>query len=1363
MADFIQNIQGILITPSPALKASGLLKHANWVKGYAFGGWIFNSSLKLGFSKEPTELTLNIVLEASSDEIYNKSGAAFDIKPEILEKSLTANGGVDYLGEEKTGYYFTIDMHGLGLKRMFLYDYEISIEANQKTLAVTFKDYSLVLNKIYIGLIKRQGPAKGRTAGLPTFPLKNSDEIKLSMTGVEMEAYCPNCYLLGGEGLGPWGSKLSSFFNKEKGIVVRSLALGSFAVKYGDNVDEIKKGVADLSSLRYYDPKNPDIVTDKACYNSAIPWVDCLGLYPMPNPLINGIPFGAHWHPLRRLANAGLIGGWEPSNHHFCRGGDPDSGITGDQDLCEKDHCSGAVAGNSIDCANDGGTWYAAGTWENMRNLFPKEFWRDLRQRVNAGGPASRHPTGFTIDGGYLMLGTEEFTDKACSDLPNISYNFTELLYSLKFHGLSINTTTDVGSNGISRNVDKNPKFRQTYIGTLREVLEQWCGAFSLDFYWDNEAERISFVDLEQGADLSQIQDIADPTTVAGSEFAATDDGKTVIISYKESSSLANTHVQRVITSNVKPFEKREKSKDVQRYTPYLPMHPLDFTVPNTSMTNYHTVYGELFTEQRFANIIPWTSALRPYVHQDTGPRMWAEPAIPIWHEARKRIWYTQRQLWDIDYSIALSKFNRSLRDIYVGQRVVENCMSSRRGIIYDADGNVDGHGGGPWNAEISKDFEANCMALGFWPISEVVDPVIKTDVMTEFMQAGGDNDVQDINLDQRFYKIFIGYYTNEEHEDVVSWEQRCADSMYKHGAAIQGTLPGYPFFPREFYGFKDGEAGFDQLRGLTIPKLEHSFSPSAGAYAQCTTCLETFDAPFNGVLIRSGNFLPTGLLFADLDNPWGTNVEDFEIHFNEVFMDNACTKYNNSLNIREDMEDMYPYKTQSWDLDAFVPKFFDDLSEAWVALEEDFEDLYANGRLIDEISIAGVDINSKFRRTCKKMHVMIVADVTKHENIYFHPRSTNGFINKMSKLERMKWEVQEGFRKAKEEYFDRCDYDINFEFCEDAIAKQEGNTTIYGHTFGIDTTRSCAISPTGVYKEGFDRNLIGGFPVLHPVFGPFIHPGDVNSRALNIRLVRNPNRNVKYPPTDDLGFYYLADLEEDLDRLPTAVFDYNLVYPINNFKMYAPYGWYPGTEPMTQPIAFGMGVIQSPLFLGGLGSPVNPGNFQCYSGIWNAKISIEERRPELVEIYGEPISLNRNGNPTSSIKIINNTVDPDMESMIDPHNNAFITRIFDADGSELKTVEDYHDYVSRGAIAGARGLDDYSVIKPTKQITMKLAGSVNEFPKFKLLAHPRFGLTSYSVSLGADGLNSDLSFATRPPAPPEMESILNKIGPRIM
>ena len=154
---FLQDLKGITVLPSPALRRSNLFrKNPNlWPRGFAFGGWIYDANVTLGFSKQPTEITLSLVLENDSSFNPNKE---FDIHDDLLSNSLittsqhyggSSSSAYNFRHEFYKGHFYTIDLHGIRFNRMYLFDYSISIEATQKTLAVTFKDYSIILDKIY--------------------------------------------------------------------------------------------------------------------------------------------------------------------------------------------------------------------------------------------------------------------------------------------------------------------------------------------------------------------------------------------------------------------------------------------------------------------------------------------------------------------------------------------------------------------------------------------------------------------------------------------------------------------------------------------------------------------------------------------------------------------------------------------------------------------------------------------------------------------------------------------------------------------------------------------------------------------------------------------------------------------------------------------------------------------------------------------------------------------------------------------------------------------------------------------------------------------------------------------------------------
>ena len=82
---FLQDLQGITDPAKPSFAEYSWdfsrKDPKQWPKGYAFGGWVYDANVTLGFSKQPTEVTLSIVLE--NDSSINTQ-QAFDINDEML-------------------------------------------------------------------------------------------------------------------------------------------------------------------------------------------------------------------------------------------------------------------------------------------------------------------------------------------------------------------------------------------------------------------------------------------------------------------------------------------------------------------------------------------------------------------------------------------------------------------------------------------------------------------------------------------------------------------------------------------------------------------------------------------------------------------------------------------------------------------------------------------------------------------------------------------------------------------------------------------------------------------------------------------------------------------------------------------------------------------------------------------------------------------------------------------------------------------------------------------------------------------------------------------------------------------------------
>jgi hypothetical protein len=1399
---FLQDLKGVKVLPSPALRGGDQANDgepffdknpSQWPQGYAFGGWIYDAQVQLGFSKRPTQVTLSVVLE--NDSTINRI-QRFDISDRLLEVSLITESGeggaaANFGHEFWAGHFYTIDLHGIKFNRMYLFDYNISVESGQKTLSVTLKDYSLILDKIYVGLMNRQGP--GRIPSTPTViqPVcgpgavysKNEHLLRKGAIAAKLTTFCPNCYLMGEDfntGLArqnrglvdpeiktSYGGYLKGFFTKQTGWIQRNVTIGSFIGR--PHVNSRAIGVFQNNFVTEGNTTRYEVA--KKCYGETKSAWDDTGGQPI---IVDGDE-----KPWYFYQNTSVV----------VDGQSYDCGASTNMVSLLQQHAG--IPHQDFEVGQ---------TFDSMKTIrYPiADYWGELYARVantaaRYGQGQSQNNIGFTMDGGFIMIGSEEFSEAQCGSAPNVSYNFSELITSLKNRGFIF--------HGVP---DKNPRFRANYIGTLREVLEQWCGIFSLDYYYqdtDNGSDSTTkqrgfhFLDLEQGARIDPIRGVVDPSHHLGREFGAEKPDQedqiatSVILSYKESATLENTYIQSCITSNVRPFSVKERKKTIKRYVPILPLHPCDFSIPNHEYQEQTTLLGEKYKYYKIANFIPW----------------WPKPQdLPLengW-DHRRRMWNrTNRELWEMDVAMALCRLDPDLRDMSIANRICDTALSERcphepypEGHEHEGDPVrylEMGHGGrgreatqqeidagvdtigsrlgwNPGSANhchppiVEADFDANMAALGFEEVVEVEDFLVKENIIKTFLRK---EDIPDVSYDVSHFKMFLGYYDEKVHQQHKDWEKRCAESMYGFGAVFGGTIPAEPFIPRDYYGVRDGNAGFEEgTCGESIPKLKSSFEPNADQFPHYS--LEALDAPFKGLLVNSGMYLPTGLHIAKLDNPWGTSVEEYEKEFWRKFSDNACKEYNNSLNIIEDAgfnnipnrfaddgtaigwkknSDPFPFKKQGWEMGMFTPKFFKDAEKIFDEMPGVIQGLHTEGRLVDEVSVSKRSVEYGEQRFCKKLTLMVLTDTrpNKHPNISFACQYlTEGAENSMIRRQRELWEIAEQKRKARDDIRNRCDVDLVYEFCQDAVQRDNEGTYSNRDGWGQVDKQACAVDPTGVYKEGFARELIGGYKNPNGVY-PEINPGMPNSRVLRLQIIRNPTLKGFIPTSED-GEFHLEDLKEEMEVLPRTPLNFDIVYPVNNFAMQGEDGSSFG--PVT--------------------ASVNEIPHQFYSGIWTAEQTLEDRMPETVEIYGNPPATH---NPTAGVRIVNNTVDPDLGAIMDPDAKGFITQMYDNYGQQIETIEGFHNHVAHGHQWGPdyrgseKGLNDFSVIKPNKKIDLRLAGSLMDFPYFREYCYPAYGLQDLSISFSDQGVQTSLSFADRPAQAPQMEGILNKIGPKTM
>jgi hypothetical protein len=922
-----QVLQGVQVSPKGNYnlkRFSKSLVGGTWPTSFAFGGWIYTAECDIGFSSQPTEIKLSIVLEVTDRA---QKYAFFDIKDEDLKC-----GAGD--GDDET--WFDIDFNGVLFQNMYLYEKSISIENNAKVLNVTFKDYSIILDKIYIGLLKRQGNG---------FP--HTENAVLGFPVI-----CPDCQLTGGS-LKQW-----SYAN-------RNMAYGSYVGINGKTYDN--------------------------------------------------------------FANI-------PSQGHIYR------------------------------------------QWEAFfKAPITKPF--------------------FDLNGGYLIIGTEEATEERCGDLAPMSYNFNQLLASLRMRGMKFEGAFP---RAIS---DADYIYHQNYMGSLREVMQQWCSDLGYDFYC--KGKTFVGINLTHALDISKITNIADPTTELGSNFALSHG--TAIISYKANTTLNNTFKQAVITQNNRPRNLKVSSKSPKRYVGILPLHPIDLNRHSQMPVIRFDAFGTWFYD------VAWANNFEPN---------------PMNYDRRKTLPELDgRNFGDIDTCICLTHYEPALRDLFCQDRA-----------LYGA------------TPEIQA---ANFRALGFVPLVELQDE--GKAMAIENAIPDGQDEISNVCRDKRFYRVFIGYSYPKFKEDILQWEQAAGEAMYKYGIVVKGPINSFPYFPQNTLKDLSPTSGLYGDAGQSLLRVQHNVEPNVSQYFAMRM------APFKDLILYSGlmtptniglpmplNFtglFPTGLFYAELDNEWGTTLEVFKRAMTLNLVDPCVVQYGQELNYT-DMTNNVPKRIQDWRLEDFTPKASSDLEKIWDFATTALQSISGVTALDRTVNIY-YNYHHKLEETCSKLHVIVMTDTRNHPNIYFefNPRET--IFQNVVVLQQYQDKLRAAYRRRAEMKTPTvCDLTLIQEMCRNLLsgAFQAGPSG--------DPRFGC------IQDEDKWNWLEDGFT--------YQYLNQANSRGLNIRIVKNPIRNddtdllaATFKGADANGDFYYSDVASQLLLYESKSLNYNLVYPVNTNSVGGPGGWY--------------------------------------------------------------------------------------------------------------------------------------------------------------------------------------------------------------
>ena len=173
--------------------------------------------------------------------------------------------------------------------------------------------------------------------------------------------------------------------------------------------------------------------------------------------------------------------------------------------------------------------------WPDQVSIGPASVTKLLWQSPN-GGPVSG-PGG--IDGGYIIMGMEQWTDGNC-EIPKVEYTYTELLSAVAGIGYDVTSLT---------NFNRSTFYQASYTGTLRDVLNAWASDFSFSFSIDPTVPNLRIIgtDLTTAVDLTNVRN-----ALNGAGFTSAGGANAMIRSRSDSLTLENTYRQEPIVKNIK-------------------------------------------------------------------------------------------------------------------------------------------------------------------------------------------------------------------------------------------------------------------------------------------------------------------------------------------------------------------------------------------------------------------------------------------------------------------------------------------------------------------------------------------------------------------------------------------------------------------------------------------------------------------------------------------------------------------------------------------------------------------------------------------------------------------------------------------
>jgi len=169
------------------------------------------------------------------------------------------------------------------------------------------------------------------------------------------------------------------------------------------------------------------------------------------------------------------------------------------------------------------------------------------------------------VNGGYILLGKEQFTETNC-EIPKVEYTFDDLCNVLDYilGGDPLGYSGDPVYKHNLRDFKRSSTYSASYTGTLREVLSAWAADFSFDFVFDWSLEDlfVQGIDLEKAIDLTDVKNAIESGFGPDSKNAEEGTEGSLIRNHVEKHTLENTYKQTPVVKYIKPprpFQRKQK------------------------------------------------------------------------------------------------------------------------------------------------------------------------------------------------------------------------------------------------------------------------------------------------------------------------------------------------------------------------------------------------------------------------------------------------------------------------------------------------------------------------------------------------------------------------------------------------------------------------------------------------------------------------------------------------------------------------------------------------------------------------------------------------------------------------------------